>query len=106
MAPDFFDSVPGNGEIALGRFLRLLDEGVEHDDHAATAKTKERPANPTAASGPEFKQALAEGLGVWQAQQGAMVFQQVQEFITTGQQVDRPRFDLLANTRTEVGKAK
>jgi hypothetical protein len=35
-----------------------------------------------------------------------MVFQQVQELITTGQQVDSPRFDLLANARTEVGKAK
>jgi hypothetical protein len=35
-----------------------------------------------------------------------MVFQQVQEFVTTGQQVDRPRFDFLANTRAEVGKAK
>jgi hypothetical protein len=43
-----------------------------------------------------------------------MVFQQVQEFncfaeafgYTTDQQVDRPRFDLLANARTEVSKAK
>jgi hypothetical protein len=61
MIPDLFDSVPGNGEIALGRFLRLLDEGVEHDDHAATAITEERPANPAAAFGPKFKQAL-EGL--------------------------------------------
>jgi hypothetical protein len=49
MIPDLFDSVPGNGEIALGRFLRLLDE------HAAIAITEERPANPAAAFGPEFK---------------------------------------------------
>jgi hypothetical protein len=106
MVPDLFDSFTGNREIALRRFLRLLDEGVEHDDHAATAITEERPANPAAAFWPEFKQALSEGLGVWRAQQGAMVFQQVQEFVTTGQRVDRPRFDLIANARTEVGKAK
>jgi hypothetical protein len=90
MAFDLLHSLAGNGEITLWCFLRLLDERMEHDDHSTIAITKESSSDSASAFGPEFKQAVADGLGVWRPEQGAMVFQQVKEFIAAGQQVNGP----------------
>jgi len=102
MAFDLSETLKGKHKFAFGGFLGLLHEGMKDGDYLSTAVAVEGSTDARAAFGPELKQAVAHGLGVGCPELGSVVFQQVQQLIAAGQQVDRPGLDLLADAGAVV----
>jgi hypothetical protein len=110
MGFDVPEAFASDEELTPGCFLSLLHEGMEHGDHPPTAEAVEGPADAGTASGPEFEQAAAHGLGVRRPELGTVIFEEVEQLncfaeafgYASRQQIHRPSLDVLANTSVVV----
>jgi hypothetical protein len=106
MALEVPEAFASDEELTPGCFLGLLHEDMEHGDHPAIAEAVEGPADAGTASGPEFEQAAAHGLGVRRPELGTVIFEEVEQLVASRQQIHGPVLDVLANTTAVVLKPK
>ena len=90
---NLLQSLAGDLDFVVGRLLRFLDEGVQHDDASADEKTIKCAADARAAAGPQFEQAVAECAGIRQLQVGAVFHQQFNNARVVRENIDGPLFD-------------
>lgn len=103
---NLLQSLPGDLDFMVGCLLRLLDEGVEHNDAPANEKAVERAANPRPAARAHFKQAIPESTRIRQFQVRAMLHEQFDDSRVVCENVDGPRLDLGLHPFMEIFDGK
>lgn len=89
-------------QLSIRCVLRFLDERVENDDAFAQKKAVEGAPNTRPTTESKFEEPIAERSRVGEAQDWAVLRQQLDKARVVSQDVDWPRLHLCENTFVEV----